>query len=495
MSVPSSQSERNDAAALATWTACALVASAWLGCAKVSGPGVRAPDGGAIGQPNADAVAADRAGDRADAVSVDVAVDLSISDRFITNADATGGEPAACATQSALAETLPLDLYVMMDSSGSMLDATAMGPTKWKAVQTAMTAFFNDPASADLGVGLQYFPQIQPNVVAVCTMDRECGTFGPCDRIRICSGARTTAVAFCRVNSDCQAGETCTLLGLCDVVGNLCAPPAWSCALGDACTAIEGNCHGRDKCDLPSYAMAAVPIAPLRTSRTALTTSLNMKEPDGLTPTGPALSGAIQTAKAQVAANPGHKVAVVLVTDGLPTECEPQEVADVAAVARAAATGTPAIPTFVIGVFAPEDAATATTNLNLLAQGGGTGNAVVINTNQNVTQALQMALNQIRTTAVACEFKIPPASGGAIDFGKVNVQLTSSGGGATTTIGHVSGPSACDATRGGWYYDVDPGAGRTPSAITACPASCNQFRAATSARVDIVLGCQTVIIL
>ena len=134
----------------------------------------------------------------------------------------------------------------------------------------------------------------------------------------------------------------------------------------------------------------------------------------------------------------------------------------------------------------------ATTNLNLLAQGGGTGEAVVINTNQNVTQALQSALNQIRTQAVACQYSIPPASGGAIDFGKVNVQFTSGPNGAATTVRYVRSQAGCDPAAGGWYYDVDPSSTGTPTAIVACDASCAQFRASASTRVDLVLGCQTI---
>jgi hypothetical protein len=117
----------------------------------------------------------------------------------------------------------------------------------------------------------------------------------------------------------------------------------------------------------------------------------------------------------------------------------------------------------------------------------------VINTGQNVTQALQTAFNQIRTTAVSCEYKIPVPTAGAIDFGKVNVQVTGAGG-AVTTIGYVGGRASCDATRGGWYYDVDPATGATPTSIIACDATCTQLRGGLTVRVDVVLGCKTIIV-
>src|SRR5262252_3176310 len=58
-----------------------------------------------------------------------------------------GGPPlgdAACFTHGEQAMRLPLDIYVMMDSSGSMADLTATGQTKWDAVRAALTTFVND---------------------------------------------------------------------------------------------------------------------------------------------------------------------------------------------------------------------------------------------------------------------------------------------------------------------------------------------------------------
>lgn len=465
---------------------CLAAVTGVLGCAAVrsSGTDAGAGSGGPSVTPTLDGSPVDRS-----------AAGLSPPDALITADVATGGgADATCATQSAMAETLPLDLYLMMDTSGSMLDLTAAGVTKWDAVRTAMTAFLNDPQSAGIGVGVQYFPQIQPNAPDLCTADGMCGAFGPCDRIRTCLGPRTTMVVSCAVNSDCPTGQTCTLLGFCPVEGILCAPLGSTCLLGDVCTDIGGNCRARDICDVAAYATPAVSIGVLPGAATGLIASLGAHQPDGLTPTGPALSGAIQYAQQRVTANPNRKLAVLLVTDGFPSECTPVDIPAVAAVAAAGAARTPPIPTFVIGVFGPDEAVLAPMNLNVLAQAGGTGSAVVINTNQNVTQVLQTALNQIRTTAVACEYKIPPPTVGAIDFGKVNVQFTS-GSGAATTIGHVTGKATCDPTRGGWYYDVDPSTGQAPTSIVACDVTCSQFRASAAARVDIVLGCQTIVIL
>lgn len=68
----------------------------------------------------------------------------------------TGGGfvlPAGCATESASAEVLPLDLYILLDRSGSMAYQN-----KWLDVTNALRGFVYEPASYGIGVGLQYLP-------------------------------------------------------------------------------------------------------------------------------------------------------------------------------------------------------------------------------------------------------------------------------------------------------------------------------------------------
>jgi hypothetical protein len=57
---------------------------------------------------------------------------------------------AACTGEMRQGERLPLDMYFVLDESGSMLE-DVMGGSKWKVVTDALTAFLNDPASADIG--------------------------------------------------------------------------------------------------------------------------------------------------------------------------------------------------------------------------------------------------------------------------------------------------------------------------------------------------------
>ena len=53
-------------------------------------------------------------------------------------------------------ESLPLDIYVMFDQSGSMVNDVG-GLTRLAAVQQATSEFLRDPASAGIGVGIGYF--------------------------------------------------------------------------------------------------------------------------------------------------------------------------------------------------------------------------------------------------------------------------------------------------------------------------------------------------
>ena len=246
-----------------------------LACAKVERVSPRdGTDGGGAG---------------VDAASRDVAVDSGTADRpngagsdrdlgpdIRVAADGGGGAAtdAACATQSATAQTLPLDLYMMIDSSGSMNEQTTAGPTKWMAVQSAMSAFFNDPMSAGISVGLQYFPLIQPGAATTCATNAGCGNFGPCDLYRTCVGLTTTQIVLCSANSDCRAGESCVQLGQCPLSGGSCAPIGAYCPLGDTCLPLDGYCRARDRCDLPSYSAPSVAFAALPGAAASLTASL-----------------------------------------------------------------------------------------------------------------------------------------------------------------------------------------------------------------------------
>jgi hypothetical protein len=64
---------------------------------------------------------------------------------------------AGCSGQIYVGETIPLDIYVMFDQSGSMLNMEQGGITRMDAVRDAVDRFVRDPKSIGLGVGIGYF--------------------------------------------------------------------------------------------------------------------------------------------------------------------------------------------------------------------------------------------------------------------------------------------------------------------------------------------------
>jgi len=434
----------------------------------------------------------------------------------VVNADTAmpggDGPDGACAATTTSAMLVPLDLYVMMDSSRSMNETTANGKSKWDTMKTALTAFFNDPSSANLGVGLQFFP-LEENVAATCAMDGDCGTFGPCDRRKLCVNANTSNTSspmdLCADNSECGMGQVCALLQQCTTssASGFCTADG-TAKCGTDCMAYTGYCHGRDVCDAGRYATPTVAVGTLPGVAGDLTSALGAHGPGGYTPTGPALAGALQYARQRATDFPDHKVAVLLVTDGLPggfsdlydekgvfqpgiprALCNPYDIPSIAALASAESGKTPSVPTFVIGVFDNDSKQTAQPNLDAIASAGGTKSAIVVSTStSDVTNVLQSALNTVRSSTLACQYKIP--SGVAVDFGKVNVQFTP-GSGSPTPIGYVPTKGDC-GSKLGWYYDVDPATGGTPTVINACDASCTKFQGDSGGHVDILLGCKTI---
>jgi hypothetical protein len=216
-------------------------------------------------------------------------------------------------------------------------------------------------------------------------------------------------------------------------------------------------------------------------------------EPNGNTPTSAALQGALDEASAYALANRGHTVVAVLATDGIPDECTPTAIDGIAQIAAGGLTGTPSIKTFTIGVFTPQDVSSGTNALDSIAAAGGTSNAFIVNSStQNVEQLFGAALTAIRGASLPCSYLLPSPDGGVPDFHKLNVQYTA-GSGAVTTIAYVESPARCSATGGGWYYDADPAEGGVPSEIIVCPATCSAFGSDAKGSVDVVLGCQTVL--
>jgi len=75
---------------------------------------------------------------------------------FVDGSLTSRTDGAACAATAFQAEERKLDLLVLMDGSGSMLDPVN-GARKWDLVVSALNTFVTDPDSAGIGVALTYF--------------------------------------------------------------------------------------------------------------------------------------------------------------------------------------------------------------------------------------------------------------------------------------------------------------------------------------------------
>jgi hypothetical protein len=424
----------------------------------------------------------------------------TFSDGIATSGTGAGGTPE-CGGVTSKAEVIPLDIYLMLDSSASMDDQTganATGPTKWTAITGALSTFFTDTASAGIGVGFQHFPVLGAGVPETCTANAQCpGGSGPCF-LRACGGIAD--LVPCQVNSDClpYGSPTCVTIGQCGDA--LCGPPNGALCQGTniPCGPLQAPsfCVNGDSCVAADYAAPAVEIGALNGAATALNGAIALIAPAGRTPTGPALQGAVDHAAQWATAHPTHEVVLLFATDGLPTECTPEDIPGIAAIAGAGLSGTPSVKTFVIGVFAPADLQTgAQANLDQIAMSGGTTSAFIVDVSQNdVEQTFLAALTSIRGTKLACQYQVPvQGDAGALDYSKVNVEYTPGGTSSPATIGYVGTMAGCDPTKGGWYYDVDPQTGSVPTKIIMCQATCATFGNDTGGEVDIQVGCQTVV--
>ncbi|HTV21471.1 MAG TPA: hypothetical protein VMG12_22440 [Polyangiaceae bacterium] len=473
--------------------------------------------------------------------------------------DELAGE--SCLGETRATEQIGLDLFIMLDTSGSMLDVlpgqAAGGATKWDSVRGALEEFVQSPDTADIGIGLQYFPQIEADVPFSCETNDQCGAFGPCSNslcviavsqddpndqnppltfLRItddgprpcvdsgdCNGPNETCQTIagecvippflfadvpngsflnmnpdpngplqspvCSQQSDCAGlpGTSCDQLGICEDLANFCTPNL-ACAGGGGCFELPSTCVSQTKCDAGDYSTPAVAISAAPDRSTAIITSLTNQAPNGLTPTGPALEGALTQARAWAQEHPDRQVVTLLVTDGFPTECAPIEIPDIAALAQSAATAPRPVRTFVVGVFSDIDLqGDGQARLNALARAGDTERALIVNTAGDVTRDFLAALDAVRTTSLSCDFALEGS--GVLDFGSVNLRVTDASG-TQTPLFNVDNFVGCGADGNGWYYVRD--AGGTPTQIRVCPGACEELQSG-AATAELQIGCATLI--
>jgi hypothetical protein len=224
-----------------------------------------------------------------------------------------------CANGMCVGCTTVSDLYVLQDVSGSMTEAFGTAPTKYDACKTTVTTFLGEPEAQKLGLGLGFWPLVTGNVPPTCTKNEDCGNGGIC------------------------LGMICT-----------------NGANNDSCTAADF--------EKPAVAIAAAPSV-----SSSFTTAYGAKTPEGTSCPPPGLTGALTYAKSFATGHAGHKVGLILIADGEPSECGGMTMADLEPIAKQFATGTPSIPTYVIGL--PNMTPVPREKFDSLAAAGGTTNA------------------------------------------------------------------------------------------------------------------------
>jgi hypothetical protein len=234
-------------------------------------------------------------------------------------------------------------------------------------------------------------------------------------------------------------------------------------------------------CNAPDYAKAEVEIAALPANAAPLVASFMAHGPSDTTPTAAAIQGGVQHAQAWKAAHPTHTVVVLLVTDGEPDAACAGGLVGAVQAATAGLAATPSVPTYVLGVGLALDA------LNQIATAGGTKQAYIVSGTANVSAQVVTALNTIRGMAVLpCEFQIPePAPGSEIDFDKVNLTYTPTGG-VETPVGHAADRVACDAAPLAWRFDDDA----KPTKFVLCDTACKTV--AGGGKIALSLQCPTI---
>ena len=161
------------------------------------------------------------------------------------------------------------------------------------------------------------------------------------------------------------------------------------------------------------------------------------------------------------------------------------------------------IKTFVIGAPGSEP---ARGYLSELAFVGGTSRSATcthdpnssdgdchfdMTTAQDFAGALASALGSVSGAALGCEFSVPETNV-TVTAGTVNVQHRKQSGEAEC---FAYDPADCSAGSNGWQFAKNADGSDDLSRVVICGSACDQVRADPMARVDVLLGCETIILL
>lgn len=193
------------------------------------------------------------------------------------------------------------------------------------------------------------------------------------------------------------------------------------------------------------------------------------------TPMYPALEGALTAAQTYTATHPTEQSAVVLMTDGEPTQCD-TSIGNMALLAQTAYEGT-GVRTFTIGIqgVAP----------GVLDQIAAAGNGATYHVGDGagvpVESLVLQAIYDIKQALLPCTFPLDMSE----DFDEQTVGVTfTKNDGSQLDLIRVSGAAACGP--GGGYYMDDP---LQPTAVSLCPSTCTAVQGEIGGRIDVQGGC------
>lgn len=232
-----------------------------------------------------------------------------------------------------------------------------------------------------------------------------------------------------------------------------------------------------DSCSVDDYALPAVPIGKLPGNAAAIKASLAKINPNGETPTLPALRGGIQYARSVVLANPKERVVLALVTDGDPNTCG-STAQKVAEFEQQAVTTDPKVLTYVIGL-----ATGFTDAIGTMAAAGGTGKPILVDDGAASAQKIVDAMQSVKAAQAKCIFGVPIPAGAQPKAQDLSVRYRTAPGADPKELAIVADFASCS---GEAFYpdDVD-----SPGSITLCPAACDAVHAAPKSQVTVTSGC------
>lgn len=244
----------------------------------------------------------------------------------------------------------------------------------------------------------------------------------------------------------------------------------------------------RAQCNVSDYAAPAVAVGNLNDVSGALVTSLDEQRMAGGTPMVPMLTGALKYARQWAEEHPERTISIIIATDGIPDntciapsdDAMPNTLANIVKVAQDAATTRPRIPIFVIGV------GSELTALNQISQAGGTGDAFLVDTADNIQKAFLEALNDIRRS-MACAYDVPdpPSEELVLDFAAAQVRFTLKDNDPEYFENVLNESGCAGAPDSGWYYD-DP---EDPTKIVLCENACKKSHS-DGGKIEVIFGCQ-----